>query len=181
MPAEELVFLDETSTQITLTRTRGRAPRGVRLVEAIPRTHGGNRTLLAAIGVDGVTALLVLPRALDGDLFRQWVMEWLVPALRPGQIVGQDNLSVHKDARAQAAIEAAGCRVEFLPAYSPDLHPIELVFAPLTGHVRGATARTPDAVIAAIGDGLDRVTPAQLHNCYRQCGYHPAPLGGQSP
>ncbi len=174
VPTDALVFLDETSTRITMTRTRGRAPRGVRLVEAVPRNHGDNLTLLAAIGTDGVKAPLVFPRALNGDLFAQWVADWLVPTLRPGQIVVQDNLSVHRDARARAAIETAGCRLEFLPVYSPDLNPIELVFAPLKEHVRGAKARTPDAVIAAIGTGLDRVTPEQLRNCYRHCGYHPA-------
>lgn len=171
VPAEDLVFLDETSTQITMTRSRGRAPRGVRLVEAVPRNHGDNLTLIMAIGIDGVKAPLVFPRALNGDLFSQWVGEWLIPTLRPGQIVVQDNLSVHKDVRARAAIEAAGCRLEFLPTYSPDLNPIEMVFAPLKGHVRGAKARTPEAVIDAIGAGLDRITRTQLRNCYRHCGY----------
>ncbi len=172
VPADDLVFLDETSTQITMTRTRGRAPRGVRLTEAVPRNHGDNLTLLAAIGIDGVKAPLVFPQAVNGDIFSQWVRDWLVPTLRPGQIVVQDNLSVHRDARARTAIEAAGCRLEFLPVYSPDLNPSELVFAPLKGHLRGAKARTPDAVIDAIGTGLDQVTPAQLRGYYRHCGYH---------
>ena len=175
VPAEAIVCLDETSIQITMTRTRGRAPCGVRLVEAVPRNHGDNRTLLMAIGLDGVKAPLVFPQALNGDIFAQWVTTWLVPQLRPGQIVVQDNLSVHKDARARAAIEAAGCRLEFLPTYSPDLNPIELVFAPLKEQVRGAKARTPEAVIDAIGEGLDRITPEQLRNCYRHCGYHTGP------
>lgn len=179
VPTEDLVFLDETSTQITMTRTWGRAPRGVRLVEAVPRNHGDHLTLLAAIGIDGVKAPLVFPRALNSDLYAQWVTDWLVPTLRPGQIVVQDNRSVHKDARARTAIEAAGGRLEFLPVYSPDLNPIELVFAPRKAHVRGAKARTPDAVIDAIGDGLDRVTPAQLRNRYRHCGYRPSTLSGQ--
>ena len=179
VPAEDLVFLDETSTQITMTRPRGRAPRGVRLVEAVPRNHGDNLTLIVAIGIDRVKAPLVIPRALNGDLYAQWVREWLVPTLRPGQIVVQDNLSVHQDGRARAAIEAAGCRLEFLPVYSPDLNPIELVFAPLKSQVRGAKARTPYAVIAAIGDGLARVTPKQLRNGYRHCGYRTELLTGQ--
>ena len=78
---------------------------------------------------------------------------------------------MHKATRARAVIEAAGCRLEFLPVYSPDFNPIEPVFARLKARVRGAKARTPDAVIDAIGDGLDRVTPEQLRNCYRHCGY----------
>ncbi len=171
VPAQDLVFLDETSTQITMTRRRGRAPRGERLTERVPRNHGDNRTLLAAIGTDGVKAPLVFPRALDGAVFRQWVSEWLVPQLRPGQIVVQDNLSVHKDAWARAAIEAAGCRLEFLPTYSPDLNPIELLFAKVKGLVRGAKPRTPAAVDDAIGAALDRVTSAELTAYYRHCGY----------
>jgi transposase len=177
VPIEDLVFLDETSTQITMTRRRGRAPRGVRLTEAVPRNHGDNLTLLTAIGVDGVKAPLVFANALNGDIFAQWVAEWLVPILRPGQIVVQDNLSVHKDCRARTAIEAAGCRLEFLPVYSPDCNPIELVFASLKTHLGGAKARTPEAVIEAIGAGLDRVTPDQLRNGYRHCGYHTTASG----
>ncbi len=126
---------------MTMTRTHGRARRGVRLVEAVPRTQGDTLTLLAAIGMDGVKAPLVFPPALNGDLFAQGVVEWLVPTLRPGQLVVSDNRSVHTDARARAAIEAAGCQLAFLPVSSPDLTPIELMFAPLTGHGRGAQAR----------------------------------------
>lgn len=171
VPADAIVCLDETSTQITMTRRRGRALRGRRLTERVPRNHGDNLTLLAAIGTDGIKAPLVFPRALDGAVFRQWVTQWLVPALRPGQIVVQDNLSVHKDARVRAAIEAAGCRLEFLPTYSPDLNPIELLFAKVKVGVRGAKARTPAAVRDAIGTTLDRVTPTELTAYYRHCGY----------
>jgi transposase len=171
VPADQVVFLDETSTQITMTRRRGRTPAGVRLTERVPRNHGDNLTLLAAIGTDGVKAPLLFPRALDGELFRQWVREWLVPTLRPGQVVIQDNLAVHKDARARAAIEAAGCRLVFLPVYSPDLNPIELLFAKVKGAVRSAKARTPEAVQHAIGAALDRVTAAELQAYYRHCGY----------
>lgn len=141
------------------------------LTERVPRNHGDNLTLLAAIGTSQVTAPLVFPRALDGAVLRQWVREWLVPQLRPGQIVVQDNLSVHKDARARAAIEAAGCQLAFLPTYSPDLNPIELLFAKVKAVVRGAKARTPEAVRTALGTALDRVTPAELTASYRHCGY----------
>ena len=171
VPAEAIVCLDETSTQITMTRRRGRAPAGVRVRERLSRNHGDNLTLLAAIGIDGIKAPLVFPRALDGAVFRQWVVEWLVPQLRPGQVVVQDNLSVHKDALVRAAIAAAGCRLEFLPVYSPDLNPIELLFAKVKGSARGARARTPDAVRQAIGTAIDQVTPSELTAYYRHCGY----------
>lgn len=100
-----------------------------------------------------------------------------MPQLRPGQVVIQDNLSVHKDARARAAIEAAGCRLEFLPVYSPDLNPIELVFAGIKTWLRGAKARSPDAVTAAIGTALDQTTPHHLQAYYRHCGYQIAVPG----
>ena len=170
VPAEDLVFLDETGTQITMTRRRGRARAGTRLTERVPRNHGDNRTLLMAIGTDGVKAPLVFAQALNGDIFSQWVREWLVPTLRPGQIVVQDNLSVHKVVGARTAIEAAGCRLEFLPTYSPDLNPIELLFAKVKGLVRGAKPRTPAAVDDAIGAALDRVTSAECRP-NRHCGY----------
>lgn len=104
-------------------------------------------------------------------MVRQWVREWLIPQLRPGQIVVGDNRSVHKDARARAAIEAAGCQLAFLPTSSPDRNPIELLFANVKAVVRGATARPPEAVRTAIGAALDRVTPAELTASYRHCGY----------
>ena len=94
-----------------------------------------------------------------------------MPQLRPGQVVVQDNLSVHKDALVRAAIAAAGCRLEFLPVDSPDLNPIELLFAKVKGSVRAARARTPDAVRQAIGTALDQVTPSELTASYRHCGY----------
>lgn len=124
-----------------------------------------------AIGTDGVKAPLVFSKALDGNIFSRCVQDWLVPQLRPGQFVVQDNLSVHKDARARAAIEAAGCRVLFLPVSSPGDNPIELVFGPLKEHLRGAKARILDAVIDAIGTGLDQLTPEQLRRYYHHCGY----------
>ena len=139
--------------------------------EHVPRNHGDNLTLISAIGVHGVLAPLVFPRALDGPLFVQWVREGLVPVLRPGQTVVLDNLSVHKAAAARMAIEAAGCQLAFLPIYSPDYNPIELVFAQVKAHLRGAKARTPTGVTEAIGAGLNRITPAQLRDYYRHCGY----------
>ncbi len=172
VPADAIVCLDETSTQTVMTRRRGRARAGIRVTERVPRNHGDNLTLVMAIGTDGVKAPLVFPRALDGDLFAQWVRDRLVPTLRPGQVVVQNNLAVHKDARARVAIEAAGCRLVFLPVYSPDFNPIELVFAKLKHEVRGAKGRTREAVEAAIGAALDRLTSAELTAYYRHCGYH---------
>lgn len=166
-----LVFLDETSTQTVLTRVRARATRGQRIVARLPRNHGHNVTCLAALTPDGITEPLVFEGALDGPIFAQWLRERLLPALPPGSIIVLDNLSVHKNAAARAAVDAAGCQFCFLPAYSPDFNPIELVFAQLKTHLRGAAARTYDTLVAAIGAGFDRVTRADIQAYYQHCGY----------
>lgn len=154
-----------------MTRARGRAPKGERVVGHVPRNHGHNITCLAAMGPAGMLAPCVFERSLDGPLFAQWVTEWLLPAVPTGTTIVLDNLSVHKNAAAREAVEAAECRLVFLPAYSPDFNPIELVFAQLKTHLRGAAARTYDAVTEAIGSGLDQITPAHLRAYYRHCGY----------
>src|SRR5690606_38974077 len=133
-----LVFLDETSTQTVLARARARATRGQRVVARLPRNHGHNVTCLAAITAMGVIEPVVFAGALDGPIFAQWLIERLLPALPRGAIIVLDNLSVHKNAAARAAVEAAGCELRFLPAYSPDFNPIELIFAQLKAHLRGA-------------------------------------------
>lgn len=168
---ERLLFLDETSTQTVMTRRQGRAPRGQRVVGRVPRNHGPNVTCLMAISPAGVHAPCVFAGPLDGPLFLAWVREWLVPTLQPGTIVILDNLSVHQQPAVRAAIEAAGCRLRFLPPYSPDFNPIELVFAKLKTHLRGVGARSFDTLLAAIGEGLRQITPRDLAGYYRHCGY----------
>jgi DDE superfamily endonuclease len=117
--AETLVFLDETSTQTVMTRWRGRAPRGERVVGAVPRNHGPNVTCLVALSVTGTRAPCVFEVAVTSDLFGRWLREWLVPTLPPGATVVLDNLSVHRHAAVRAAIEDAGCHLRYLPPYSP--------------------------------------------------------------
>jgi transposase len=171
LPAQSLVFLDETSTQTVMTRRRGRAPRGQRVVGRVPRNHGPNVTCLAALTPTGIAVPLVFKGALDGEVFGTWVEEWFAPSLSPGTTVILDNLSVHKQQRARTALEAAGCTVRFLPAYSPDCNPIELAFAKLKTHLRGVGARDYDALTTAIGAGLTSITPADAAAFYRHCGY----------
>lgn len=168
---ETLVFLDETSTQTVMTRRTGRAPRGERVVGRVPRNHGPNVTCLVAISPDGPMAPCVFEGALDGDLFVRWVTEWLIPAVPPGTTIVLDNLSVHRNALARAAIEQADCHLRFLPAYSPDFNPIELAFAKLKTHLRGVAARTFDTLADAIGEGLQRMTATDIAGYYRHCGY----------
>jgi len=168
---ETLVFLDETSTQTTMTRRTGRAPRGERVVGAVPRNQGANITCLVAIGPRGPLAPCVFEGALDGETFATWVQAWLVPTLTPGMTVVLDNLSVHKHAGAREAIEQAGCHLRFLPPYSPDFNPIELAFAKLKTHLRGVAARAFDPLVDAIGMGLNHITRTDIASWYRHCGY----------
>ena len=166
-----LVFLDETSTQTVMTRRRGRAPRGERVVGTVPRNHGANLTCLMAIGPAAVIAPCVFAGAVDGPLFQQWMTTWLLPTLVPGTTIVLDNLSVHRSPTVREAIEAAQCQVRYLPPYSPDFNPIEQVFAKLKTHLRGVGARAPDTLIDAIGAGLTQVTPQDIAGCYRHCGF----------
>jgi transposase len=128
LPAD-LIFIDETSTHTALTRRRARAPRGHRAVGPVPRNHGTNVTLLAALTPEGIGPALPLTGGVTGAAFAAYAARLLAPSLRPGQVVILDNLSAHKHEQARTAIEAVGARLLFLPAYSPDFHPIELAFS----------------------------------------------------
>jgi transposase len=166
-----VVFLDETSTQTTLTRRRGRAPRGQRVIGAVPRNHGANVTCLVAMGRSGMQAPCVFEGAVTSALFVRWVREWLVPALPPGTTVVLDNLSVHRHADVRMVIEAAGCQLRYLPAYSPDFNPIELAFSKLKTYLRGVGARAYAPLLEAIGTGLAHITPRDIAGYYRHCGF----------
>jgi transposase len=165
------VFVDETSTTITLTRRYARAPRGVRAVVAVPRDHRTPTSLVAALSLEGLGAAMTLSGALDGAAFTAYVREVLVPTLRPGQVVLWDNVSIHHAGAARACIEAAGCTVAFLPPYSPDFAPIEQAFAKIKECLRAAGARTPPALEAAIAQALDQVTAADAWGWFSHCGY----------
>lgn len=133
-------------------------------------------TLVATLSATGMGPAVVLDGATDRAAFDAFVGQLLVPTLRPGQIVVLDNLSVHKSAVARAHIEGAGCHLLFLPPYSPDFNPIELAFAKIKQRLRGAEARTYEALVAATGPALDAVTAHDVHGFFAPCGY---PLSGQ--
>ncbi len=166
-----LVFVDESGTNTAMTLGYGRAPRGERAVGRAPRNHGPNVTLLAALTPGGIGPALVVEGASDRPAFEAYVREALVPSLRPGQTVVLDNLSVHKGAGIRTLIEEAGCRLLFLPAYSPDFTPIEPAFAKVKQVLRRAEARTFEVLVAAIGRALDTVTAADARGFFAHCGY----------
>ena len=166
-----LIFLDETSTPTTLTPIRGRSPRGERVVGRVPRRRWEAVTLVATLTPTGLGPGMQLEGALDRDAFDTFVLEALVPSLCPGDVVVLDNLSVHKSARAQAAIEAVGAQVRFLPAYSPDFNPIEQAFAKLKHGLRAVEARTTENVMAATRALYPRITATDARGFYRHAGY----------
>jgi len=170
--AADLLFLDETSTPTTLTPRYAWSRRGERAIGRVPRGRWQSITLVATLAPDGMGPSLVLDGALDRDAFDAYVEQILVPALRPGQTVVLDNLSVHKSARARALIEAAGCRLCFLPTYSPDLNPIESAFAKLKGRLRRAEGRSFDAVADAVGAAYPAITAQDCRGFYRDSGYN---------
>ena len=133
---ENLVFIDETWAKTNMTRSRGRAPRGERLVDYVPHGHWKTTTFLAALRVTGITAPLVVDGAINGEIFVAYVRQHLAPTLQPNDSVLMDNLSSHKLAGVRAALEAAGARLMYLPPYSPDFNPIEQVFAKLKALLR---------------------------------------------
>jgi transposase len=166
-----LIFIDETWTKTNMTRLRGRAPRGQRLIDKTPHGHWKTTTLIAALGIAGVRCATVVDGAVNGDVFEAFVEQVLVPQLRSGDVVIMDNLSSHKRQRIRELIEAAGARLVFLPPYSPDLNPIELIFAKVKQLLRSLACRTRDALWKAMQSVLDQVTSTDARNCYKHCGY----------
>ena len=171
MNPERLVFIDETGAATNMARRYGRCPRGQRLVSSEPWGHWKTTTFVAALRVDQITAPCVLDGPMDGESFRAYVEQVLAPTLKPGDLVIMDNLGSHKVAGIRQAIEAAGAELRYLPAYSPDLNPIEQAFAKLKAHLRKAAARTLDALIAAIADALTKFSPPECANYLVDSGY----------
>jgi transposase len=169
--AARLVFIDETWAATNMTRLHGRAPKGKRLLAAVPHGHWKTTTFIGALRCDGLTAPMVVDGAVNGDIFRAYVEQVLVPTLKPGDIVVMDNLQSHKVDGVRAAIEAAGAELRYLPPYSPDLNPIEPAFAKFKTLLRKAEARTVETLWTAIGDLVDRITPTDCRNLFRHCGY----------
>ena len=154
-----------------MDRTHGRAPSGVRVDGPVPHGHWKVLTLTAAVRIDGVGACLAFDGATDSACFETYVERCLAPTLKPGDIVVMDDLSCHKTAEVARLIGAAGAEVRYLPAYSPDLNPIERMFSKLKGFLRSAAARTIDGLIAAMGDALRTVRPEDVLGWFRHSGY----------
>jgi transposase len=154
-----------------MTRRYGRAPRGKRCIASAPYGNWETTTFLAGLRCDGLTAPMVLDGPIDGESFLAWVQQFLAPTLREGDIVILDNLGSHKVQGVQAAIEAAGATLRYLPPYSPDFNPIEKLFSKLKALLRKAAKRSTEALWQVIGELLDTISPNECKNYLASSGY----------
>jgi transposase len=167
------VFLDETGSHLGLTRTYARAPRGERAVGRAPRNRGRVRTAVGSVTLEGMGSGLLVEGGISTAGFEAYVEHVLAPTLRPGQIVVMDNLRQHLGARTRELIEARGAALWLLPAYSPDLNPIEEAFSKVKALLRTAAARTHEALAAAIWSAFRAITASDAHGYFTHCGYPP--------
>ena len=169
--ASRFLFIDESGAKTNMTRLRGRCKGGSRLYDSTPHGHWETTTMIAAVGVQGATAPMVIQGATDAAVFRAYVKHVLAPVLTRGQIVVLDNLASHKGAEIRAMIEAAGAALWFLPPYSPDFNPIEKLWSKVKAFLRAVKARGTEQLYQAIGAALEKVTPQDAHGWFASCGY----------
>ena len=167
----KLVFIDETWAKTNMTRLRGRAPVGERLVAKVPFGHWKTTTLIAALDENGMRCSAVVDAAVNQDVFEAFVEKILAPRLSPGDMVVMDNLSSHKGPGVSKLIAAAGAKALYLPPYSPDLNPIENAFSKLKQLIRSAEHRSRDALWSDMQRMLDLITPEDSKGFFRHCGY----------
>ena len=171
MDPARFVFLDETGTATNMARRYGRGLLGERLVSAVPHGHWRTTTFVAGLRQSGVVAPLVLDGPMTGTAFRAYVEQFLAPALTPGDVVVLDNLAAHKVAGVRQALAAAGASLLYLPPYSPDLNPIEQLFAKFKALLRKAATRTKEELWSTIGRLLATVPPDECARYLRHCKY----------
>ena len=165
------VFIDESGAKTNMTRLRGRAKQGQRVIDDAPCGHWCTTTMISSVRLDGSTACMAIDGATTGEVFRAYVQHVLLPTLREGDIVVLDNLSAHKDTEALDLIRSAGAEVRFLPPYSPDFNPIEKMWSKVKECLRAAKALTQEALFKAIADALKTVTPEDAKGWFTSCGY----------
>ena len=171
MDPASFVFLDETGAATNMVRRYGWGPKGERLMDAAPHGHWKTTTFLAGLRSTGIVAPLVLDGPMTGEAFRAYVEQFLAPTLSPGDVVVLDNLAAHKVAGVREAIAAAGASILYLPPYSPDLNPIEQMFAKLKTLLRKAAVRTREALWNTIGNLLEAFSPTEWRNYIANSGY----------
>jgi transposase len=171
--AERLVFVEECGTHTSLAPIYGYALRGERLYLAVPRGRGKNTTLLSSMSVEGMGPSLAVEGATTARVFETYVEKVLLPRLREGQIVVMDNLGAHRPKRIRELIEQQGCKLLYLPAYSPDYNPIEEAFAKIKNLLRKAAGRAKEALVEAIGAALSEISARDARGFFEHAGYRP--------
>jgi transposase len=171
LPAERLVFLDESCAKTHMTRFRGRSLGGARCPASAPFGHWKTRTMLLSLRRDGTTECLVVDGAVDKAMFSAYIAQIRCPSLRPNDLVSMDNLSAHKNPDVARHIQKRGADLLYLPAYSPDLNPIEKMWSKVKQLIRGREARTYDALEQAIAQALDLVSASDATSWFKSCGY----------
>lgn len=171
IPAERLVFLDETAVQTGLLRMYGWGETSQRVVDHQPLSHWKTFTFLCALRTTGVSAPLVLEGAMTGDAFAAWVEQSLAPTLKRAECVILDNVAPHKDERIERLVHRTGAKLLYLPPYSPDLNPIENAYSKLKTLLRKAVSKRFETLCAALAEALDRFSPSECQNYIRHCGY----------
>jgi transposase len=168
---ERLVFVDECGTHTSLAPLYGHAPKGERLRLSVPRKRGKNTTLLSSMTVGGMGPSLAVEGATTAVVFEAYVERVLAPSLRKSQMVVMDNLGAHRPKRVRELIEDRGCKLLYLPSYSPDLNPIEEAFAKIKNLLRKASSRSKEALVEAIGVALSAVSAADARGFFEHAGY----------
>jgi len=166
-----LVFIDETGLNTKMGRLYGRSPIGQRCVDSMPHGHWSTSSFIAALRHDRITAPFLLDGPMNGEAFLAYVQDALARELHPGDIVVCDNLSVHKVKGVREAIERCGAQLLYLPAYSPDLNPIEMAFAKLKAHLRQAAQRTSEGLLSATAHALETFTSVHCRNFFLHARY----------
>lgn len=164
-------IIDESGVNIAMSRRYGRARPGLRVSESLPRNYGKNITMIGALGIEGLSAVMTIDGATDGDVFEAYVEQVLLPTLRSRDIVVMDNLGAHKGKRIKDLIEGAGAEVKFLPSYSPDLSPIEECWSKVKTLLRSKAARTREALEEAIKEAIIAVSRDDARGWFKHCGY----------
>jgi transposase len=176
LETHQLVFLDECGVNTRMHRRYSRAPKGQRAVGVVPKNWKTNTTILGALSPQGVQAVMSLEGATDRLAFEAFIEQVLLPTLKPGQVVVLDNLSAHKSRKAQQLVEDAGCSWLFLPSYSPDFNPIEMLWSKFKSDLRREAPRSQDHLNDLIWPLLKTATPSHANNWFRKAGYPLKPL-----
>jgi transposase len=173
LDSTRLVFIDETAVTTNMVRLSGWNPRGERLVGDVPMGHWETLTFIAGFRQTGIVAPMVIKGAMNGEAFLAYVEQCLVPTLKRRDIVVADNVSFHKVAGVEEAIQAAGASLRYLPQYSPEFNPIELVFHPLKVVLRKAAERTIEGLGRCVGSFIRALNPSECVAYFRHAGYEP--------